>query len=136
MPVVLVVALASFNLARFVALCATFDRVSLDAIVSQGVSPAGAQTKLAAAGEVRACIQDALRDVRSCDVEVSVEPVGAAGGGRSLFVSPLLTRFRCVLLFRPWPSSFVMGGVAYESPVVLRHERSMVVDRFRPGVVI
>lgn len=135
-PVVVVVALSSFNLARYVALCATFDRVALDAIVSQGVSPAGAQTAMAAVGEVRKCIEDALGDVRSCEVEVSAEPLGETDRGRKLFVSPLLTSFRCTLVYRPWPSTFVIGGVVYESPVTLRHERSLVVDRYRPGVVI
>ena len=136
MPVIIVVSLASFNLARFVALCATFDRVSLDAVVSQGVSPAGAQTKLVAAGEVQSCIEDALGAPQTCSVEVSVERLGEADGSRKLFLSPLLTRFRCSLVFRPWPASFTIAGVTYDSPVVLRHERSMVVDRFRPGVVI
>ncbi|MCH3942361.1 MAG: pilus assembly protein [Atopobiaceae bacterium] len=38
-PVVVVMALVVFDLMRFVALCARFDRVSLDAVVSQGISP-------------------------------------------------------------------------------------------------
>ena len=136
MPVILVVALVVFNLARFVALCATFDRVSLDAVVSQGIAPVGTQSKLAAAGEVRGCIESTLGLRQACSVEVAVEPVSEAQGTRRLFVSPLLTRFRCTLVFKPWPSSFTIAGVKYDAPICLRHERSMVVDRYRPGVVI
>ena len=136
MPVILVVALVVFNLSRFVTLCATFDRVSLDAVISQGVAPEGVQSRLAAAGEVRSCIESTLDLRQSCSVEVCVEPVGDAQGTRRLFVSPLLTRFRCALVFRPWPSSFTIAGVRYSAPICLRHERSMVVDRYRPGVVI
>ncbi len=137
MPVVIVVALFSYNLARFVALCATFDRVSLDAVVAQGVAPAGTQSRIAAAGEVRSSIESALDASQVCSVEVATEPVGETGEGvRRLFLSPLLTRFRCTLVYRPWPSSFVIAGVTYDMPLALRHERSLVVDRYRPGVVI
>lgn len=136
MPVVLVVALMSYNLARYVALCATFDRVSFDAVVSQGVAPQGTQTRMAAAIAVRDCIEDALEAPRTCSVEVATESVRESGGGRRLTVSPLLTRFRCTLVFRPWPSSFSIAGVSGRFPLVLRHERSLVVDRYRPGVVM
>ena len=136
MPVIIVVALTVYNLARFVALCATFDRVSLDAVVSQGVAPAGTQARIVAAGEVRGCIESALDTPSLCSVEVAAEGVGDTGDAKGLFLSPLLTRFRCTLVFKPWPSSFTIAGVAYESPLALRHERSMVVDRYRPGVVI
>ena len=132
----LVVTLVVFNLARFVALCASFDRVSFDAVISQGVAPAGTQTRMAAAGEVRSCIESSLGETRCCSVDVAAEPVGESVEKRKLFVSPLLTRFRCTLAYKPWPSSFVIAGVAYESPLVLRHERAMVVDRYRPGVVM
>ena len=136
MPAVLVVALVSFNLARFVALCATFDRVSLDAVVSQGVAPAGTQTRLVAASEVRDCIEEALDAADVCSVEVSAESVRDSGGRQRLSVSPLLTRFRCSLVFRPWPSSFSIAGFSCQAPFALRHERSLVVDRYRPGVVM
>lgn len=135
-PVVIVVALTAYNLARFVTLCAEFDRVAPDAVVSQGVAPAGTQTTLAASGEVESCIADALGESGSCSVEVAAEPVWASGTPGGLCLSPLLTRFRCTLVYRPWPSSFTIAGVPYESPVALRHERSMVVDRYRPGVVM
>ena len=136
MPAVIVVALVVYNLARFVALCATFDRVSYDAIVAQGVAPAGIQTRIVAAGEVQGCIESALDAPTACSVEVSAEQVTHDGSVRQLFVSPLLTRFRCTLVYRPWPSSFVIVGVAYDSPLALRHERELVVDRYRPGVVM
>ena len=40
-PVCIVVALIVFNLCRFIEACATFDRVAMDAVISQGVSPPG-----------------------------------------------------------------------------------------------
>ena len=131
MPVVIVVALTTYNLARYVALCATFDRVSYDAVIAQGVAPSGTQTSIVAAGEVGRCIESALDTPTTCSVEVSAERVGMSGETRGLFLSP-----RCTLVFRPWPSTFTIAGVAYDSPLALRHERALVVDRYRPGVVI
>ena len=135
MPVIVVVALTVYNLARFVALCATFDRVSLDAVLWQGVSPQGGSGGLPAVDEVRRCITRALDASQTCDVEVRAERVGTSASGL-ITTSPLLTRFYCTLVFRPWPSSFVIAGVPYRSPFALRHERSLVVDCYRSGVVV
>lgn len=137
-PVIIVVALTLLNLLRFVEACAVFDRVALDAVVSQGVAPAGEQSELVAVGAVQSCIVDALASDR-CTVEVSVADISSlprARRGLAFPVSPLLTDFTCTLSYRPWPGSFVIAGVTYESPVVLTHTRSIVIDRFRPGVVV
>ena len=136
MPVIVVVALVVYNLARFVGYCATFDRVSLDAVLTQGVSPAGEQSEFVAREAVRDAIARSLEAHETCEVEVAAEPARRTEGAASLTVSPLLTRFRCTLLFRPWPRSFALAGVAFDMPFALRHERTLVVDRFRPGVVV
>lgn len=135
-PVILVVSLVVFNLARFVSLCAAFDRISLDAVVSQGVSPAGEQTQMASVDAVHECIVEALGEGDVCAVRVSAEPVSFMRGGTVLSLSPALTRFTCVLVYRPWPGSFVIAGVPYDSPLALSHVRSLVVDRYSPGVVM
>lgn len=125
MPVVIAVALIVFNLARFVSLCAAFDRISLSSVTALGVSPAGTQDTLAAVGAVEEGVAQAFERHEECTIEVSAEPAGLG-----------LTRFRCLLIYRPWPSSFVIAGVPYGAPFALRHERSLVVDRFKPGVVM
>jgi hypothetical protein len=135
MPVIVVVSLVVYNLARFVATCAAFDRIALDAVLTQGVAPSGDQTSVVAVDSVRTCIEEALGSCDCCEVEVSAERAGGRDRGR-LSLSGLLTRFRCALLYRPWPSSLVFAGVPYDAPFVLRHERTIVVDRYRPGVVV
>lgn len=136
-PVAIVVGLIVLNLCRFVEACATFDRVALDAVISQGVSPPGEQSSLSAAGAVQSRIASSLA-MSSCEVSVTVsgapQPVG--GGGLSFPVSPLLTTFTCTLRYRPWPGSFVIAGVRFGPPFVLTHVRTLVVDRYRPGVVV
>ena len=136
-PVCIVVGLIVFNLCRFVEACATFDRVAADAVISHGVSPAGEQSIHSSVGSVRESIERAL-DMRTCEVSVDVsapEPV-PTGGGLSFPISPLLSTYTCTLRYHPWPGSFVMAGVSFSPPVVLTHERVLVVDRFRPGVVV
>ena len=78
-------------------------------------------------------------DSKSCTVEVTSRSLTGEERRRegiSFPVSPLLTDFVCTLSYHPWPSSFVIAGVSYDSPLVLRHSRSIVVDRFRSGVVV
>lgn len=136
-PVAIVVGLVVLNLCRFAEACATFDRLAPDAVISHGVAPSGEQSSLASAGSVKACIEQGLASSR-CEVSVSVsgaEPV-RLGRGLTFPVSPLLTTYTCTLRYRPWPGSFVMAGVAFRPPVVLSHTKTLVVDRFRPGVVV
>lgn len=137
-PVGIVCALIVLNLCRFVEACAIFDRVALDAVISQGVSPPGEQSVGAATAAVERCIRGSL-DATTCEVTVSA--VGgaqpAATPGRLTFpASPLLVTYVCTLCYRPWPWSFVIAGVPFHPPVSLRHERRLVVDRYRPGVVV
>lgn len=136
-PVCIVVGLIVYNLCRFAEACATFDRVAPDAVISHGVSPAGEQSSLASAGSVKRCIEAAL-DSPSCEVSVSVSGADAAplGLGLTFPVSPLLTTYTCTLRYRPWPGSFRLAGVSFGPPVALTHQRKLVVDRFRPGVVV
>ena len=137
-PIIVVVGLTIWNLLRFVEACALFDRVALDAAISQGVAPSGTVSSLSSVGAVQSCIEEAM-DSQSCTVEVTAHPLSGAERHRegiSFPVSPFLTNFVCTLVYHPWPGSFVIAGVAYDSPLVLRHSRSIVVDRFRSGVVV
>lgn len=135
-PVVIVVALIVLNLMWFVDACAAFDQAALDAVVAHGVSPAGEQTGSAAVAQVKAALEQAMGREGTCEVEVSARAVSGGGEAASLAVSPLLTRYTCTLVYRPWPRLLRMPGVTYEAPLALRHERELVVDRYRPGVVV
>ena len=134
-PVVVVVALVTVNLMEFLVLCSRFDRASLDAVVSQGVAPGGAQTHVAATEAVRSALADAM-DSGRCEVDVRSEDVGEGSRGTSFAISPLLTRYVCTMSFAPWPRELRMPGISLRSPVLLRHRRELVVDRYRPGVVV
>ena len=135
-PVAIVVALVVLNLMGFIEACAAFDQVALDAVVAHGVAPAGEQTQVASVEEVRAALAEGLGREDTCEVEVSAEGVSPGASGGSFVISPLLTRYTCTLYYHPWPRLLRMPGITFEAPLSLRHERQLVVDRYRPGVVV
>ena len=134
-PVMIVVSLVVFNLSRFCMLCAEFDRVALDAVVAHGTAPAGRDARLVGVSEVQRCIEESLPAGDACRVEVSAEEVSAESGER-LSLVPSLIRYRCRLAYTPWPSSVLVAGISAKVPFALWHERSLVVDRYRSGVVM
>lgn len=135
-PVVLVVALIVVNLMGFVEACSAFDQAAPDAVVAHGVAPSGEQSEWAAVEEVRSALAGAVGRERTCEVEVRAEPVGEGRPGTLFVISPLLTRYVCTLTFHPWPTRLRLPGITLEAPLALTHERELVVDRYRPGVVL
>lgn len=135
-PVVIVVTLVVLNLAGFVEACAAFDQAARDAVLAHGVAPTGEQVESVAAAEVRSALEGLLGREGRCEVEVRLEPASESPSAGSLVMSPLLTRFVCTLRYRPWPRLLRLPGVTYEAPLVLTYECELVVDRYRPGVVI
>lgn len=134
LPVTVAVALVVWNLMGFVCACAAFDRLALDAVCSQGVSPAGAGD-VAATEAVREDIVQSLGRLDTCEVEVSSSRANSDAEGSTFLVSPLLTRYVCTLSYKPWPTSLRLPGVTLAAPVRLTHVRELVVDRYRSGVV-
>lgn len=136
LPVAIVVALIVFNLCRFLELCAVFDRASLDAINAYGVSGEGELSVRACEEEIRSHLGAAMGNEDVCMIDVRAENVSGEGSSAVFVISPLLTRYTCELRYRPWPSTLSIAGISGGVPWSLRHERSLVVDRFRPGVVV
>lgn len=102
----------------------------------RGVSPTGEQGVAASVAAVEEALRVALGREGSCDVEVRAERVSAGEGESLLSVASLLTRYTCTLVFRPWPRELRLPGITYSAPLELRHERTLVIDRYRPGVVV
>ena len=133
-PVIVVCALVVVNVMRYAELCARFDRVAPDAVLAHGVSPSGATSSLAGVDEVRSAIERGMSPM-VCEVEVSVEDLMEGASGAFLDLSAGTTRFTCTLLFRPWPSSVSIAGVGYQVPASIKHEREIVVDRYRAAII-
>ena len=135
-PAAIVVALIIVNLMGFIDACAAFDRLALDAVLAHGVAPAGEQTQENGAAQVRDAVASSLGREGTCEVSVDVQDVEGGDEAGTFVVSPLLRRFVCTLTYKPWPRFVRLPGITYEAPLALRHERSIVVDRYRPGVVM
>ncbi len=135
-PVALVVALVALNLVGYIEACAAFDQAALEAIVAHGVAPPGEQSEMAAVSEVEGALEELLGREDRCDVEVRAESASSGGGVETFAVSPLMTRYVCTLRYRTWPRFVRLPGVTFEAPIELTHERELVVDRYRPGVVV
>ncbi|WP_455138134.1 hypothetical protein [Thermophilibacter sp.] len=135
-PVVIVIALVALNLMGYVEACAAFDQAAQDAVLAHGVAPSGEQSSERAVEEVSSALAEALGREGRCEVEVRAEGVSEGGRQTSFAVSPLLTRYVCTLTYRPWPRLARLPGVTFEAPLALRHEREIVVDRYRSGVVV
>ena len=133
-PVIVVCALVVVNVMRYAELCARFDRVAPDAVLAHGVSPSGATSSLAGVDEVRSAIEHGMSPM-ACEVEVSVEDLMEGASGALLDLSAGTTRFTCTLVFRPWPSSVSIAGVGYQAPASIRHEREIVIDRYRAAII-
>lgn len=133
-PVIVACALVVVNVMRYAELCARFDRVAPDAVLAHGVSPSGATSSLAGVDEVRSAIERGMSPM-VCEVEVSVEDLMEGASGALLDLSAGTTRFTCTLVFRPWPSSVSIAGVGYQVPASIKHERTIVVDRYRAAII-
>lgn len=134
-PVIVAVALMAFNIMRYAELCARFDRVAPDAVLAHGVSSAGSSGELAGVDAVTEAIKKGM-GTDSCEVEVSVDDLGISGSGSALLtLAAGTTRFTCTLGYKPWPSSVSIAGVGFQLPALAKHERSIVVDRWKAAIV-
>ena len=136
-PVMIVVALVVINLMGVVGATARFDRVAPDAVLAMAVSPEGGVDASRGEQAVRDALEQAMGGLRG--VEVSVEAQSAWEASDSVGVgfsfAPHLTRYVCTMTYRPWPSGLSLAGVEASIPVALTHQCSLVVDRYRSGVV-
>lgn len=136
MPIILVVILISYNVGMYCNLCSRFDRCAQEAILVQGVAPAGEQSAQHASEEIQNQLRAAM-DTELCDIEVQNDALHAdPSRPLSYAISPLLTRYTCTMKYKPWPSSFVCAGVAFSPQAYVEHKKSLVVDRFRAGALV
>lgn len=136
MPVMIAVAVAVLNLMWFLEDCSRFDRVSLDAVLSQAVSPAGEDQEAGAQeAAVAEAIMLAMGGARGVEVSVEARTVwDDVGDGLGFTFAPHLTRYVCTMSYRPWPSALTVAFIDAAIPFELEHSRQITVDRYRPGV--
>ena len=135
-PLLIVLALIVYNLMLFMSATARFERVVPDIVIAQAVSPAGdseSGTVAASLSEVQRSVQEAM-DGYNLEIEVSCEGEDTSGSGMLTLVGTTRT-YLCRMKYKPWPTGINIAGVSMGAPSFLQHERRVVIDPWRPGVV-
>jgi hypothetical protein len=123
-PVLLVVALVATNALLFMSDCATFDRVFREQVTTWAPSPGYGESSSTAAAHVQSAIDGALDGDY---LDASVSALGGTG----------ICTFEGTLSFTP--TLFGHGrlsGVFGISFPKLTHHQSLVVEVYRPGVLL
>lgn len=125
LPVAIIVAVIAVNALLFISDCAQFDRVSRQAVRTCVSSPSYHVGVWEACGQVQTVLDESFSAEH---LSSSVSASDVAGGH---------TRVTASLEFQP--TLFGMGfrdGILGVPLPPLRHEVSLVVDRYRPGVLV
>lgn len=136
-PVLLVLALISYNLMVFLCAAARFDRVVPDIVIAQGVSP-GADDDGNVVTDASSLIEEQLEaamDGYDVEIEVSCED-GDSDDDTAFELIGALKTYTCTMSYTPWPTSLTIAGIDLGAPVSLSHERTVTIDPWRSGVVL
>ena len=134
-PVLLALALITFNLMVFASAVARFDRVAPTVVLAHAVSPVtGGEEAVSVEETVERELAQAMEGY---DIEVAVEVDHEGdGGSEALALVGGLETYRCILRYTPWPQGLVIAGVALGAPGSLEHVRAVTFDPWRSGVVM
>lgn len=131
-PVMIVLALIAYNVADYSAAVARFDRMAPDVVMAHAVSPEG-EGGVGTSVRVAEYLQEAMEGYR-VEVDVACEG-GAEEGGSMLDLAVNPTTYRCIMRYELWPGGLSIAGVDLGAPLALEHERAVVVDPWKPGVI-
>lgn len=136
-PVLLVLALITYNLMVFLAASARFDRVAPDVVIAHAVSPSG-ETGDFEGGTVDVVQSKLEAAMEGYDLEVEVSREGGDEGASTAVLSLVgsTVTYRCSFRMKPWPQGLSIAGVSMGAPVELTHARLVTIDPWRPGVVM
>ena len=135
-PVLIVLALISYNVMMFLSAVARFDRVAPDIVLAHAASPAGeCGNGASVAGVVAERLEDAMEPY-DVEIEVTCDGQDETGAGAVLSLVGGQRTYRCVMGYVPWPTRLSIAGVSLGAPLMLEHAREVTVDPWRPGVVM
>lgn len=137
MPVVLVMSLVVFNLARYLELGMKFSAECSHAVVNLGTSGTSGAQQLGNPQVVQQAIEKNMQlgDLGEVDVKV-YERKRFVIATTSFSFLPKVHEYVCTLRIKPWPSRFVIAGIAFSPPACMTYEYRLHVDPYRSGVVV
>lgn len=125
LPVFIAVAVVIVNSLSFMGECAAFDRLARDAVRVCAASPGYGCDARSCAADAQALLSDSFDDAYS---NVSVEVEGCAAG---------CLRYEAEIRFSPTLFGRSFSGTVFGVELVpLRHRVQLVVDPYKPGVVV
>lgn len=133
-PVLIVLALVAYNLMVYASAVARFDRVAPDIVLAHAVSPVGDGGE-----DVIEVIENQLDKAMSgygVAIGVALDGEDGRDPGSALTLVGTMRTYRCSFEYVPWPTDMRIAGVDMGSPASLHHERAVVIDPWRPGVVV
>lgn len=136
MPVLVALVIIALDCMVYFGDCARFDRIAGEAVRLHAASPASAEYGAAdGAGEIQQEIGMAMKNPDRLSFSVSCEGAVVSGGEEANSIISFIPQpraYKCVLHYTPWPLSSGAFGV---QPVSMSHEKSYVIDPYRPGVI-
>ncbi|MCL1879663.1 MAG: hypothetical protein FWF71_03445 [Actinomycetia bacterium] len=143
LPVALAMVFVMLNVLSYLANCARFDPLAAEAVRIEAVSPnAGSYGTAARAKAAEKLLSQAFEGHGNVSISVKGSQAIATGGFSDQGVSdsqavefsflPLHEVYTCTLSYRPW--GFPQGLFGLELFEV-RHQRRLVIDPYRPGVL-
>ncbi|NTU89250.1 MAG: hypothetical protein HGA54_04990 [Actinobacteria bacterium] len=141
MPVLIALVIISVDSMVYLGDCARFDRISGEIVRIHAASPAVSGEGASSCAEaIQADIEDAMNPSMHLSfsvtcVEKSESNNGSATGPADIVgsFSPRLQEYRCTLNYIPWP--FTMGVFGFDL-APLSHNRTYIIDPYRPGVFL
>ena len=125
LPVVVIIAVIAVNAMTFFSECAEFDRVGRNAVRLCATSPAYGQDVAQSIALVESAISESM-GVSESDLEVSAQQDGLGH-----------LAFEMTLLYRPTLFGLGLRDEVFGVPLpALRHEVSLVVDSYKPGMLL
>lgn len=136
-PVALVISLIAVNIYWYLDALASFERISLDAVLARACSPSASQNLVEADRDIQQLISEAMKEHKRVSIEVSSSAPGSEQTGRYHFNLAIgLREYRCSLRYEPWPRIIHIAQVEGSAPGFLLRTKKIIVDPYRSGVVL
>ncbi len=137
-PVLILVALVIFSLARFIYLSNKFDSGCRQIIVVEGVSPMGVESEADLNERIRLKISNLFKEEGGVEIMVESKPYNASGREGKIHVPQIrpLKEYICTMAYTPIFSDLSFGYASSQSPLELIKEVVVVVDPYAAGVLV
>lgn len=123
-PVVLIIALIAYNALSFFTLCATFDRVFNQSVITRCSSPAYGE----GLGNMRQYVENDIQDMLMSNNTEAAINIESVSGGMIKFTGELNMK---PSLFGMSMKDSIFGCTIYP----IKHSKEFIIESYKPGVI-